>query len=152
MTVLEHKADDFRCSKCGAKNRENNVTCWKCGIEFKEIIEVDKFSYLGGDQEIETEDEAVVKSEKYPALRTISGIYMIIAWIVGIGSFITLFYGFSLTVKYGTEELGISLIIYSLIAGFIGVISMLAISEIIKLVMNIANDVSKIKENSIKSD
>ena len=144
MTVLEHKANDFRCSKCGAKNRENNVTCWKCSIEFKEIIEVDKFSYLGGDQEIETEGEAVVKSEKYPALRTISGMYMFIAWIVGVGSFIILIFGFFL--------MEISLIISSLIVGFIGVVSMLAISEIIKLFMNIANDVNKIKENSIKSD
>ena len=144
MTVLEHKANDFRCSKCGAKNRENNVTCWKCSIEFKEIIEVDKFSYLGGDQEIETEGEAVVKSEKYPALRTISGMYMFIAWIVGVGSFILLIFGFFL--------MEISLIISSLIVGFIGVVSMLAISEIIKLFMNIANDVNKIKENSIKSD
>ena len=144
MTVLEHKADDFRCSKCGAKNRKNNVTCWTCGIEFKEIIEVDKFSYLVGDQEIETDGEAVVKSEKYPALRTISGMYMFIAWIVGVGSFILLIFGFFL--------MEISLIISSLIAGFIGVVSMLAISEIIKLFMNIANDVNKIKENSIKSD
>ena len=144
MTVLEHKADDFRCSKCGAKNRKNNVTCWTCGIEFKEIIEVDKFSDLVGDQEIETDGEAVVKSEKYPALRTISGMYMFIAWIVGVGSFILLIFGFFL--------MEISLIISSLIAGFIGVVSMLAISEIIKLFMNIANDVNKIKENSIKSD
>lgn len=94
MAVLEHKANDFRCSSCGAKNRENNVTCWKCGIEFKETIEVDEFSYLGGDQEIETVGEAVVKLDKYPALRTISGIYMILAWIVGIGAVITLFVGF----------------------------------------------------------
>jgi len=79
MAVLEHKANDYICSKCGAKNRKDNVNCWKCGIEFKEIVGVDEFSYPRGDKEIEPEFKDNIKSEKYSALKTILGINITVA-------------------------------------------------------------------------
>ncbi len=80
---------------------------------------------------------------KYPALSTISGIYQILAVLVGIGSVIGLVYGLNLMTKYGGKPVGIGIITYSLIAGLLVVISLLAISEGIKLFISIEKNTSE---------
>jgi len=81
---------------------------------------------------------------KYPALRVISGIYKAIAIIVGIGALIALFYGLSqLDGGYRARATGTSIIISSLISGIIGVIAFLAISEIIKLFIDLEENSRK---------
>ena len=88
---------------------------------------------------------------KYPALKIIAGIYRGFAWIVGAGAIIAFFYGIWLLGDYGTEDLGIIIIVYSIAGGFFSIISLLVISEGINLFVNIANDVRVIKESSNKS-
>jgi len=80
---------------------------------------------------------------KYPALNTISGIYQFLAILVGIASVIGLFYGFNLMSQYGGKPAGIGIVVYALIAGLLGVISLLAISEGIKLFISIENNTSE---------
>ena len=65
------------------------------------------------------------------------------AVLVGIGSVIGLFYGVYLMEQYGAKPAGIGIIVYSLIAGLLGVISFLAISEVIKLSISIENNTSE---------
>ena len=112
-----------RCPECDTIQKRDGLfqhadSCLNCGVKFE---------------------------KKYPALRTLAGIYEILAGFVGMGA--VLFY---LVDSFSFKEWGISTIIYFLIAGFI-VISILAYSEIIKLFVNIANDVRVIKESSNKS-
>lgn len=81
---------------------------------------------------------------KYPALRTISGIYKAIAIIVGIGAFIAFVYGMSqLEGGYRARATGTSIIISSLISGIIGIIAFLAISEIIKVLIDLEENSRK---------
>ena len=80
---------------------------------------------------------------KYPDLNTISGIYKFLAVLAGIGSVIGLFYGLYLMTQYGAKPAGIGIIVYSLIAGLFIVISLLAVSELIKLFILIENNTSE---------
>ena len=103
--------------------------------------------------EVKTESEqkesaqqitSVSEETKYPALRVISGIYKALAIIIGIGAFIALVYGISqLEGGYSARATGTSLIISSLISGIIGVIAFLAISEIIKLFIDLEDNSRK---------
>lgn len=80
-------------------------------------------------------------NSSYPALRTIAIIYKVIAFLVALAGVIGAFYGMALAGKqhpYGTE-----LIFTSLIYGFIGTITCLAISEGIKLFINLESKASK---------
>ena len=87
---------------------------------------------------------SIGEETKYPALRIISGIYKALAIIIGIGAFIALIYGISqLEGGYRARTTGTSIIISSLISGIIGVIAFLAISEIIKLFIDLEDNSRK---------
>lgn len=87
---------------------------------------------------------SVSEETKYPALRSISGIYKALAIIIGIGAFIALVYGLSqLEGGYRARATGTTLIISSLISGIIGVIAFLSISEIIKLFIDLEDNSRK---------
>ncbi|MBC8214751.1 MAG: hypothetical protein ISR90_06140 [Candidatus Marinimicrobia bacterium] len=78
------------------------------------------------------------EESKYHALNLISAIYLIIAWMVGISALIALIYGF-----LDKKDTGVLIIVYSLIYGLFGVISLLTISEGIKLFISIENNTSE---------
>jgi|AP45_3_1055517.scaffolds.fasta_scaffold397624_1 hypothetical protein len=80
-----------------------------------------------------------ISESKYPALRTISGFYQFLAIIIGIGS--------ALGLLYGIKAAGTTIIIYALIMGLMGVITLLAISEGIKLFIQIEDNTNK--QNSL---
>jgi len=85
-----------------------------------------------------------ISESKYPALRTISGFYQFLAIIIGIGSALGLLYGIKAA---GTKAAGTTIIIYALIMGLMGVITLLAISEGIKLFIQIEDNTNK--QNSL---
>ncbi len=128
----------IRCPKCGRKHEDSVVTC-DCGhvLKSEDGIKESSSILLSG-----------YSSSKYPVLETISGIYKFLAWIVGIGAIIGIIFGITLLDNYGGKAAGTSLIIYSLIAGFFGVITLLAISEVIKLFIDIEYN-TRNKKNSI---
>ncbi|NOZ60346.1 MAG: zinc ribbon domain-containing protein [Calditrichaeota bacterium] len=129
QSVPDESLDSYICSDCGAEVSIDAEICPNCGADLSEIEE----------EKIESSSEN--DGQKYPALRTISGIYKVLAWITGIGAVITLFYGFTLLGKgYSAKTTGISLITSSLIMGILGVIAFLAISEGIKLFIDIESN------------
>jgi len=87
---------------------------------------------------------SVSEGTKYLALRVISGIYKALAIIIGIGAFIAFVYGITqLEGGYRARATGTTLIISSLISGIIGMIAFLAISEIIKLFIDLEDNSRK---------
>ena len=107
-------------------------------IERPSKSQIEKITEEQLDKESESES-------KYSTLRTISEIYEILAWVMGIGASIVIFYVFT-TADDLTK--GSVIIIYSLIAGIFGVLAMMVTSKGIKLFINMANDIRDIKENS----
>jgi len=120
-------------------------------IELKIMREGELMSLAvkGGRLGISLEVKRLVDNEneensKYPALRTISFLYYILAILIGVGSIIALIIGMNkLQIGFGDNTTGANLIISSLISGVFGVIVLLAISEIIKLSIDLERNSRK---------
>jgi DNA-dependent RNA polymerase auxiliary subunit epsilon len=82
----------------------------------------------------------VESSKKYPALRIVSSLYYYSAWVVGLFAIIYSLYCFSRGSVIDTED-GF----FALIYGFISLIGMLAISELIKVILDIEWNTRKVK-------
>ena len=101
------------------------------------------------EEEAEIVPESMDSTEvntRYTALRTISKVYKVLAIIVIIAAFGVLIYGIVLQGDdyYRTEHAtGISLIFTSLIFGAFGYISLLAVSEILKLYIDLEENSRK---------
>jgi len=98
--------------------------------EMKEMHELRHKSPEKSDQK-----ESIVEEAKYPTLRTISLIYKVLAVINGLGALIAII--------YGLLKSEMIIITYSLVSGIIGVIAFLAISEIIKLFIDLEQNSRK---------
>lgn len=83
------------------------------------------------------QEQKGLSTEKYPALQTLSGVYRVLAWLAGISSIIVIVYGLSMLNNFRTKSAGIDLIIQGLIYGVLGVILCLAISQGIKLFIDL---------------
>lgn len=153
----------FDCKHCGEeiiskylKIREN-AECKSCGKlsripNFAEdITEPTKKknhnlgdAFNGNETTEKILQNDIQKSEiKYPALDTIAIIYRIIAVLLGFVSVCVLIYGVYLLGSYNEQLTGAIIIVYSLVIGLIGVISLLGISEGIKLSISIEENTSK---------
>lgn len=94
--------------------------------------------------------EAISGESKYPALRIISVLYKVLAILIGMAAFIGFFYGLTrLEGGYRAKAEGIRIIISSLISGTIGVIALLAFSELIKLFIDLESN-SRVQINLLK--
>lgn len=82
-------------------------------------------------------------SLKYPALRIISVVYKILAIIFAVAAIIGLFVGLSKLDHRYTKELGIIISLYSVFVGFFLVVTFLAVSEGIKLFIDIEENTRK---------
>lgn len=82
-------------------------------------------------------------AERYPALQTLSGVYLVLAWLAGISAIIFIIYGLSMLNNFRTKSEGIDLIIQGLIYGVLGVIFCLAISQGIKLFVDLERNTRK---------
>ena len=88
--------------------------------------------------------DEVSEETKYPALAIISVIYRVLAIVAAVVAFIVLAYGVWVSTRaYGAKAAGMVLVIYSLVFGILGVIAFLAISEIIKLFIDLENNSRK---------
>lgn len=132
-------------TKCKACSKVSKIPEYAEGVSESQLKEDHTISdvFNGNDNKPALSKNSVEKlKSKYPALTTISGIYQFLAILVGLGALFGLFYGISLMDGYGGNVTGTGIIVYSLIAGLLGVISLLAISEGIKLFISIENNTS----------
>lgn len=84
-------------------------------------------------------DTPITNRYRYPALRTISGIYMVLAWIIGIAAIIVTFYFLS---ESNTKIFGI----VSLVIGGLLALGLAAISEAIKVFLDIEYNTRKVSD------
>ena len=85
------------------------------------------------------------KPNSYPALRMIAGIYNILAILVAIGAVGGIVFGITLLNSYGrgNDELGITIILISVFGGFLYIITLMAIAELIKLFISLEGNTYK---------
>ena len=134
--------EEAKCKPCG---KVSTIPEDAEGVSESQLTEDHTISnaFNGNDKKpTPSKSSVATPKSKYPALTTISGIYQFLAILVGLASLFSLFYGISLMYDYGGKTAGTSIIIYSLIAGLLVVISLLAISEGIKLFISIENNTS----------
>lgn len=87
----------------------------------------------------QSNNEKTTNRYRYPALRTIAGVYMVLAWIIGIIAIITTFYFLS--------ENGMQIFaLVSLIVGGLLALALAAISESIKVFLDIEYNTRKVSE------
>ena len=135
-------------------NIGDGVDCIKCNVinwSFDQNVEnISDEEYESNKTETTPQiykGQSEVIESKYLALSTISTIYKLIAVLIGIAAFIGLFYGISMLDEYGGKQMGIIFIAYSILAGLLGVVSLLAISEGIKLFIDIEKNT--FRQNSL---
>jgi Ca2+/Na+ antiporter len=122
----------WKCPKCGESIEDSFDACWNCGSgkDGSQTSNPKEFLKIKKENKRKKKDEDL----RYPVLKTISGIYRILALIVAILSVI----GFIVSLFHLREPfLGIPLLIGSLIGGAISVISLWAISEVIDIFIDI---------------
>lgn len=78
----------------------------------------------------QSNNEKTNSRNRYPALRIIAGVYMVLAWIIGIAAIISTFYFFS---ENSMQIFGLG----SLIGGGLLALGLAAISESIKVFLDI---------------
>ena len=133
--------EEAKCNNCGGVTTipENAETISDSDIPEK----LDDYEKHDNEPSpIKSQDGDKKSKLKYPALKTISVIYRIIALVLGIVSIIGLFYGLSMIGDYG-GVVGIQLIIVSIIFGTVGVLTSFAISEGIILFIGIEKNTSE---------
>jgi len=135
-------------------NIYDGVDCIKCNVinwSFDQNVEnISDEEYESNKKETTPQiykGQSEVIESKYPSLSTVSTIYKLIAVLIGIAAFIGLFYGISMLDEIGGKQMGIVFIAYSILAGFLGVVSLLAISEGIKLFIDIEKNT--FRQNSL---
>ena len=115
-----------------------------------EYLEIARKEYLKRGFKNETSDEEAQAQvgepkedfkERYLALRTIAGIYYSFAYIIGIVA--VLIAGYSII---NNQQIGILIAISSLVVGALIVLGLLAISESIKVFIDIEENTRKTKE------
>jgi hypothetical protein len=112
-----------------------------------EYLEIARKEYLKRKFKNETNDETQDEEQigtggkKYPALRTIAGIYSVFAWIIGIVAVIIAIYFYS-----QNQTMGLTIGIPSLVVGALLVLGLLAVSESIKVFIDIEENTRKTNE------
>ena len=106
----------------------------------------------GADEQINSETKSEntvneVRKDKYPALKTISGFYNLIAILSIFIALIGFIYGFTLLDSYYSETQGMITMVASIIYGLVAYIISKAIAEGILLFIDIANDLNELKSS-----
>tara|TARA_B100001250_G_C19417448_1_gene621700 strand:- start:82 stop:525 length:444 start_codon:yes stop_codon:yes gene_type:complete len=131
-----------KCPVCGTVVKESEEGkyeshCNKCGADF----------FVENKSGIEQVNKTTSDISKYPALKSISGFYNFIAKLSVIAAVIGFIYGVILLDSRYTETQGIIMMISSIIYGPISYLVFKAIAEGILLFINIANDLSDVKNS-----
>ena len=146
------KMNEIRCPDCECLLKQkdfNKGVCWKCETSITEL----KKKIEKEEKKHKKEDTAIVKRQnprsaagsnsKYYALQIISSILTFIGWISIIFGVIWFIYLLSLN-PFQYSGVG-AVILLQPILPIIGGIINIALSQLINLFINIANDVNKIK-------
>jgi len=128
---VQDESEGYVCSNCGADVSIYDKVCPKCGADISEIAE-DELEEL-------TED---LSTQRYPALRTIAGVYQVLAWLVAVVAGI----GVLFALANFKEDLSKFILLFSIIGGAIGFITLLAASESIKVFIDIEENTRKVAE------
>jgi len=123
--IIENEnSSDYVCGECGASVTITDKVCPKCGADVSVIVEniQDK-----QDKQLEITNK---DKTKYPALNVISAVYKFLAWL---SAFISLLTSVIFLINDGVKTISI----ISIVIGVILFISFLAISEIIRLFIDI---------------
>ena len=119
----------WKCKKCKEEIEDQFDVCWNCGSDRMGSIALDKEAQTTL-KEIKTDIELEKSRSKYPTLRTIAGFYTLLAWIVGVVAVIIAIYSF-------IQGEGLIFAISILVVGALIVLSALAASESIMVVIDI---------------
>lgn len=117
--------NDVPCPTCGARCFPEEKICPNCGIDIDQVA---------------AETARQIPARKYPALRVIAGLYQIIALVI---AFLALI-GFLLSFQQSASTPVIAIL--SLVVGLIGVVSFLALSESIKVFVDVEQNTRTIVE------
>jgi hypothetical protein len=117
--------NDIPCPSCGARCFPEEQICPSCGVDINQVA---------------SEIARQIPTKKYPALRVIAGLYQIIAVVIALLALIGLLSSFQQTA--GTP---VTAILF-LVIGFIGVVSFLALSESIKVFIDVEQNTRAIVE------
>lgn len=117
--------NDVPCPNCGGRCFPKEKICPSCGVDIDQAA---------------AEIERQIPARKYPALRVIAGLYQIIALVIALLALIGLLISFQQSA--GTPVIAI----LCLVIGFIGVVSFLAVSESIKVFIDVEHNTRTIVE------
>ena len=120
----------WKCKKCNEDIDDQFDVCWNCGsdIEGRFALDAEGQAVL---KEVKSDVELKNSRSRYPALKTIAGLFSIIAWIIGIVAIIIAIYLFD------QGESGFVFGITFLVVGALNVLFVLAISELIMVLVDI---------------
>ncbi len=110
-------------------------------LEYLEIARKEYLKRKFKNESSDEEQEIIQKTDivkRYPALRTIAGVYSVFAWIIGIVAVISAIYSFS-----QNEKMGLMIAVPSLVVGSLIILGLLAISESIKVFIDIEENTRK---------
>jgi hypothetical protein len=111
--------NDVPCPNCGGRCFPEEKICPSCGVDIDQVA---------------ADIERHIPARKYPALRVIAGLYQIIALVIALLALIGLL--ISLQQSASTPVIAV----LCLVIGFIGVVSFLALSESIKVFIDVEHN------------
>jgi Zn finger protein HypA/HybF involved in hydrogenase expression len=131
---LPTNPEPYECNACGADASVDANFCPNCGADISEVDEVDDSAEAQN-----TESVNLVVQNKYPALQIISTIFKVLAVIAAIAGLIGALVGLGEMAgnTYGATAAGGVIVLVSLLYGGLGCIYMLAISEGIRVFIDI---------------
>jgi hypothetical protein len=115
--------NDVPCPNCGARCFPEEKICPSCGVDIDQVA---------------AEVEGQTPVWKYPAVRVIASLYQIIALVIALLALMGLFFSFQQSA--GTPVIAV----LCLVIGFIGVVSFLALSEGIKVFIDVERNIRTI--------
>lgn len=134
------KPNLIQCSKCGKELSEDEAVRFKgknwCQEHYRAEIGLPEKLDIERDQGTSKGSSLEGRSTaRYPALRTIAGVYRVVAIIWGLLGAAGMVVGLSLAID--SPETGWSLAFGSLLFGVIGVVTYLAVAEGVRLAIDI---------------
>jgi hypothetical protein len=116
--------NDVPCPNCGGRCFPEEKICPSCGVDIDQSV---------------AEIEHQLPARKYPAFRVIAGLYQIVAVVIALLALIALLITWQ---SAGTPIIAV----LCLVIGFVGVVSFLALSESLKVFIDVEENTRTIVE------
>jgi ribosomal protein L40E len=135
------KEEEWICSKCGVSVAEDASICPKCGADVSEIEDEDgSINSINQPRKYKNNKPTRhSKSDKYRYLKIASTICKALAYLSVIAAILGTIWGFVLFFSPNSlsPRFGLTIILYSIIGGFLNFIFWMAVSELIMLFIDI---------------